>query len=216
VTRALATLTALLLVLVPAAAGHGGGGDRGFTSTVTSVTPGVDGLTATVLEGDDRLRLRNDTGKTVVVLGYEGEPYLELRADGTFQNSRSPATYLNDDRYGKVDLPDSADPKAAPDWERVSPRPTFEWHDHRIHWMSETLPPKVAAAKDVPQHVFDWKVPGTIGGEALTISGSLDYEPPPDQSFPMVLLVPLGLLVVLGGGVVWLRQRRRKAGARAG
>jgi hypothetical protein len=208
VTRALATLAVFVLVLAPAAAGHGGGGERGFTSTVTSVTPQVDGLTVRVLDGDDRLMLRNDTGETVVILGYEGEPYLELRGDGAFRNRRSPATYLNDERYGKVDLPESADPTAPPDWERVDTRPTFEWHDHRIHWMSETLPPKVAAAKDAPHHVFDWTVPGSIGGDGLSISGSLDYVPPPGQTFPKVLLLPLGLLMVLGGTLVWIRQRR--------
>jgi len=209
--RALATLAVVGLALAPAAAGHGGGGSRGYTSTVSSVTPQTDGLEVAVRESDDRLFLRNETGATVVILGYEGEPYLEFREDGVFQNTRSPATYLNDDRYGQVDLPDSADPKAAPVWEEVSPRPTFEWHDHRIHWMSESPPPKVAAATDRPHHVFDWTVPGTIGGESLAIAGSLDYAPPPGQSFPTVLLVPLALLVVLGGVAVWLRRRRRRA-----
>jgi hypothetical protein len=206
--RSLATLAAVGLVLAPAAAGHGGGGSRGFTSTVTSVSPETEGLEVSVRESDDRLFLRNETGATVVIFGYEGEPYLEFRDGSVFQNTRSPARYLNDDRFGKVDLPDTADAKAVPEWARVSPRPSLEWHDHRIHWMSETPPPKVAEATDEPHHVFDWTVPGTVGGEALSIAGSLDYEPPPGQSFPTVLLVPLALLVGLGGIAVWLRRRR--------
>jgi hypothetical protein len=203
-----AAVAVLVLLLAPAAAAHGGGGSRGYTSTITSVSPERDGLDVEVRESDDRLYLRNGTGTTVVILGYEGEPYLEFRTDGVYQNSRSPATYLNDDRFGEVDLPATADPKAPPAWERVSPRSSFEWHDHRIHWMSETPPPKVAAAEDRPHHVFDWTVPGTMGREKLQIAGSLDYAPPPGQSFPVLLLVPLVALAVLGALAVWLRRRR--------
>ncbi len=208
------TLTALLAlvatVLVPAAAAHGGGGDRGFTSAVVSVTPDTPGLSVSVRDGDDRLLLVNDTDETVVILGYQGEPYLEFRTDSVFQNTRSPATYVNDDRYGKVELPATADPKSAPEWQEVSPRSSFEWHDHRIHWMSETLPPKVAAAPDTAQHVFDWTVPGRLGGAPLVIAGTLDYAPPPGQEFPKLLLLPLALLAVGGAAAVWLRRRRSR------
>ncbi len=206
--RAFLAAALVALVAVPAAAAHGGGGARGFTSTVTSITPALAGLTVTVRDFDDRLLLRNETGQTVIILGYQGEPYLEFRPGGVFRNRRSPATYLNDDRFGRVDLPADADPKAAPRWEQVSPRPTFEWHDHRIHWMSTTMPPKVAAAKDEPHHVFDWKVPGRVSGKPLLISGTLDYAPLPGQTFPKALLIPLALLIVGGGAAVWLRRRQ--------
>jgi hypothetical protein len=204
----LAIVAIAALVAVPAAAGHGGGGSRGYTSTVTSVAPAVAGLSVTVREGDDRLMLSNETGRTVVILGYEGEPYLQFRPDGVYENRRSPATYLNDDRHGKVDLPAGARASASPEWERVEQRPTFEWHDHRIHWMSTTPPPKVAAAEGERHHVFDWKVPGTIGGRTLQIAGSLDYAPPPGQKLPMPLLILVAVIVALGFGLVWWRQRR--------
>jgi hypothetical protein len=147
-----------------------------------------------------------------VIEGYEGEPYLRFAPDGVYENSRSPATYLNEDRYGKIDIPDEADPDATPQWERVAPGGrAYDWHDHRIHWMSETYPPAVAADTSVSQHVFDWKVPGTIDGAPLEVTGSLDYEPLPGRSFPRVLLVPLALLLVLGIGLVVLRHRRTRA-----
>ena len=76
-----------------------------------------------------------------------------------YRNSLSPATYLNDDRYGKS----SSQTKPTPKHPRVGtgrrPARTYQWHDHRIHWMSQTLPPKVRAAKDKPHHVFNWTVP---------------------------------------------------------
>ena len=58
-----------------------------------------------ILEGDDRLALTNSTGEPLVVLGYEGEPYLRFDAKGVHENVRSPAATLNDDRYARLELP---------------------------------------------------------------------------------------------------------------
>ena len=45
-----------------------------------------------MLEFADRILLRNHTGKTVTIYGYEGEPYARVLANGTAeQNVRSPA-----------------------------------------------------------------------------------------------------------------------------
>lgn len=205
--QGVAAAAVTVLALSPAAAAHGGGGALGFRSSITRVTPDPPGLTVTVLDYDDRLEVRNETGKPLIVLGYEGEPYLAFRDGRVYRNARSPATYLNDDRFGNVALPARAEPSAPAEWEEVSRREEFEWHDHRIHWMSRTLPPKVQAAKDTPHHVFDWTVPARLAGEQLTIAGSLDYEPPPNEiSKPLILV--LALLVVGGGAAFWLRRRR--------
>jgi hypothetical protein len=205
---ALVAAALVALSTSPAAVAHGGGAAKGYGSMVTSVSP-AGSVDAVVLDGDDRLQLRVDDGRVVVITGYEGEPYLRFGPDGVFENVRSPAAYLNDDRYGKVELPDSADPDAPPEWERVAPGGrAFDWHDHRIHWMAATYPPVVARDPSMAHHVFDWKVPGTIDGAPLTVAGSLDYEPPPGESFPRILLVPLVVLIVLGVGLVVLRHRR--------
>jgi hypothetical protein len=152
----------------------------------------------------------------VVILGYAGEPYLRFTERGVLRNERSPATYLNEARYGGVELPERVDPRAPPVWEKVGEagRP-FGWHDHRIHWMSRSDPPVVVADRGSPHPVFDWVIPGTIDGETLAIEGSLDYAPPPGQRFPRMLLVPLILLVVVGLAVSFARRRQeqRSAGA---
>ena len=105
----LALLLLVALVACPAAAGHGNGAARGYTSTVTTVTPKPDGLTVEVLLGDDQLHVRNGSGREVVIEGYDGEPYLRFAAGGgVYRNENSPATYLNKDRYGGADVPASA------------------------------------------------------------------------------------------------------------
>jgi hypothetical protein len=211
--RAILTTALTALIVVPAVAAHGDGGALGFRSSVTATVPVTAGVEAVVLDSDDRLQLTNDSGKTVAISGYEGEPYLEFRDGRVFRNALSPATYLNDERFGDVEVPDEADPKAPPRWEEVAPRERYDWHDHRIHWMSRELPPKVEATKDQAQHVFDWKVPGTIDGEPFAIEGSLDYSPPPSGN-------PLGLALGFAAAigvvaliVVILRLRRSQGSA---
>ena len=100
-----------------------------------------------VVDYDDRLELRNKTGKPLITVGYEGEPYLAFHDGRVYRNAHSPATYLNDDRFGNVALPKQANAKAPPEWQEVSPREEFDWHDHRIHWMSTTLPPRYKAPR---------------------------------------------------------------------
>ena len=200
--------------------GHGDGAARGYTSTVTTITPKLDGLTVQVLQGDDQLDLRNDSGRELVIEGYEGEPYLRFDAGGgVFRNANSPATYLNEERYGGVDVPGGLEDRHAALGASRPRQAAYNWHDHRIHWMSTIDPPKVRQAKDKPHHVFDWTVPGSVGGEPLAIRGSLDYKPPPAQQ-----LQPdpdrarssrsHSPAASSGGPVVDARDRPRRAGDR--
>jgi hypothetical protein len=213
--RALAVLL-LALVACPAAAGHGDGARRGYRSTVTAITPALEGVTAVVLQGDDQLQLRNESGRELVIEGYDGEPYLRFPAGGgVFRNANSPATYLNEERYGDVDVPASASKGAAPRWERVARGGAYEWHDHRIHWMSTIDPPKIRQAPDRPQHVFDWTVPGRVDGQPLAIRGTLGYEPAPESRFNPILLVPLVALALAGGIFWWARRGRAREPGRA-
>jgi hypothetical protein len=196
-------------VVVPAASAHGGG-DTAYQSRVVSVTPPVTGLTVAVLGGDDRLRLTNDTGAMVAIQGYGGEPYLRFTANGVLRNRNSPATYLNDDRYGDVDVPTTAAVDAAPDWERVAAGDTYTWHDHHIHWMDPDDPPAEAT-------VIDWRVLGTAGGQPFAVRGTLEYAPASGADGWAMLVVPVLAAVPLAAAAVLLvRTRRREARALRG
>ena len=204
---AVATLAALLLA--PGAEAHFGTGKLGYRSRIMTVKPRIRGLELKILYGDDQVWLDNRSGKTVVIDGYGGEPYLRFGPDGIYANVRSPAGYLNQDRYGRVTLPKSASTTAPPEWQKLAGGEVWAWHDHRIHYMSQIPPKQIRQAPRKPHHVFDWKVPATANGKRFLISGSLDYRPPPKQGngFPIELTIALASLIAAGMVGLFLLRR---------
>lgn len=213
-----AAAVALLAFTTAATVAHAhGGGGTDYTSEIRAVSPAGAGLTVDVLDRDDRLALRNDSGKTVVVEGYNGEPYARLMPDETVEvNLNSPALYLNEDRFAKVDLPPRADEDAAPEWKVVDRSGRFEWHDHRIHWMGAGRPDAVSDPQRRTK-VFDWEVPIRVGDRQGGVTGTLTWNGRPDDDFPVAAAIALAAVAV--GGlllVVVVRRRRRGGGDAAG
>jgi hypothetical protein len=186
------------------------GSNYDYRSYVTSVAPSAPGVSLQVLEFADRLILTNHSAKTVTVLGYQGEPYGRVLADGTVQlNTSSPAYYLNQNFYGDVNVPASASPTAAPHWTVVDRTGRLEWHDHRIHWMSPALPPQVKN-KAKRTKIFDWQVPIQVGAQKATVDGQLFWVPAGISKAPTAAIVGLVVLVVLGLLLVLFVRRRRR------
>jgi hypothetical protein len=185
------------------------GSSPNYRSSIVSVTPHTRGLDLQVLQFSDRLLLRNGTGRTVAVQGYEGEPYARIQAGGAVEvNTRSPAYWLNRSFYGNVTVPPSASASARPRWKLVDGTGQFEWHDHRIHWMSPALPPQV---KDRGRRtlIFDWRVPIAVGARHGAVAGRL-YWVPQSSSAPAAAIAVGAAIVVLGLALVLLVRRRRK------
>jgi hypothetical protein len=191
------------------------GANYDYRSQITAVTPHVRGLSLQVLEFADRILLVNHTGKTVTVFGYDGEPYARVLANGAAQqNVRSPATYLNTNFYAQVTVPPIADASAPPQWQTVDRTGQFEWHDHRIHWMSPIPPPQVRHTNKVTL-IFDWQVPIAVGAVRGAIDGQLWWTPERSNA-PTAVIVLGALIVVAGLALVALVRRRRAHAARAG
>jgi hypothetical protein len=185
------------------------GSNYEYRSNITRVTPAVRGLGLQVLEFADRILLTNHTGKTVTIFGYEGEPYARVLANGTAeQNVRSPATYLNTNFYADVTVPPIADANAPPKWEVIDRTGQFEWHDHRIHWMSPIPPARV---KNTTRRtlIFDWQVPIEVGTVKGAIDGQLFWTP--ENSKAPVAVIVIGAIIVVGGLLFVLYMRRRRS-----
>jgi hypothetical protein len=176
-----AALSGALLVPAGPASAHGGEAPdaTAYRTQVTGLSPAEPGLSVRVVEAGARLELVNDTGRTVEVLGYQGEPYLEVRTDGTYENGNSPATYTNRTLEGDTPVPATASPAAPPQWRRVSGGTTVRWHDQRTHWLDDGLPPQVRADPSRSHKVRDWIVPLREGARTIEVRGTLTWEPPP-------------------------------------
>lgn len=221
---ALAALTAFMIVLLAAPAlAHGGGGSdaSNYLSVVRAVVAGIGGagglggepvevpqVSWRVLANDALLQVRNDSSDELTVPGYQNEPFLRIGPDGVLENRNAPSYYLSSDRFAETPVPESATADAKPNWVKVSVEPVYQWHDHRIHWMSPTLPPQVKADATAPVKVNDWLVPFEVDGRRLAVSGTLRWVPPPPW-WPW--MAGALVLVTLPVALAALRGERRDA-----
>jgi hypothetical protein len=235
--------TALLAALatLPAAPAVAHEGDARYRSVVTEIVPPTEGLSARVLDHDDALLLVNGSGKTVVVLDEDGEPYARLLADGTVQLNNESA-FVRENRgddevasaprlYASVDVerllahggeehapgeehgdePGEHAHEHAPAWSTLDRAGRFQWHDPRITYRGNGLPPQV---RDEAQEtkVKDWRVPLLVAGQAADVAGTLTWvgEADAGSSFPTAAVVSLAVLALLAAAVVVLVRRRRR------
>jgi hypothetical protein len=105
-------------------------------------------------------------------------------------------------------VPPNADSEGEPRWEEISRTGRFEWHDHRMHWMSES-DPEAVKDKDARTKVFDWEVPIEVGGQSGAIAGTLFWTPVASSGLPLpAILAFAALVIVLCIAVVVVRRRR--------
>lgn len=196
--RALTVLAASAFLAVPAmpAAAHVSGGPEpsNYASVITSVSRELPGVEITLSADGSLIRVTNTGPGALSVPGYSEEPYLTIGPEEVRRNIHSPATYLNVSPAGDVELPPEADPSASPSWQSVAATPTYEWHDHRTHWMGDDLPPAVAADPGSVHLIAEWSVPLVYDGVEVFVEGTLTWYPPP-SSLPAILVI-VGLLVL--------------------
>jgi len=175
-----------------------GVGATNWRTTLIGLNPAVPGISVRVVETGSRLELTN-TGAELVVLGYEGEPYLRVGPQGVFENTLSPATYLNCRRTG-CPVPANANPQAPPQWKKISDGHTVRWHDHRIHWMGGQPPPDVQQAPNQVHQRPPWTVTLQQGATTIAVTGHLTWVPGPSP-IPWLLLAALLAAVAVAIGL---------------
>lgn len=175
-------------------------GPTDYRTDIVSIDPETSTIHVEMIGGDAFLRLEQLEPVEVTVLGYQGEPYLRFDPDGTvYENRRSPAVWLNQERYGDDKPPAFANPDARPEWFEVATGGAYAWHDHRSHWMNPQRPPGARAGDQileatVPIVVDDTRV-------TITVASYLLADPSP---LPSVA----GAAVGLAGAAVAIRGAR--------
>jgi hypothetical protein len=204
--RSLAGAIAACAVLVAPADAHEG--NPNYRSEVTRVDPQIPGLEVEVVNLDDSLEVRNETGETVIVLGYDGEPYVRIEPGGRVEvNLNSASFYVNQDRFGESPVPPSVDEQAPPRWRLANESGTYSWHDHRIHYMSQGTPAQVEDTAERTK-VFDYRVPLRVGDQPVEVLGSL-YWVGRDEGLPWAPFAALAAAALLAVAAVFAIRRRR-------
>lgn len=210
-TGTICAFLALAMVISPVSSAHQG--NPNYRSEITSISPSglSGGVALSVKNFDDGVELVNRSGKTVMVIGYDGEPYLRFSPDGTVEvNLNSPSYYLNEDRFADVEVPDRADPDATPQWNQIDGTGVSYWHDHRSHYMGDGVPVQVTD-EDTVTKVFDYRIPLMIGGEPAKAQGTLTWVGS-EEGTPVAPFIGLALIAAAGTAFVVIRRSRHSGG----
>lgn len=182
----------ILLLAAPMAAADPPGATN-YQSEVVEIEPPVEGISLEIVGGDSFISLTVAPGIAVAVTGYSGEPYLRFLADGTVEeNVKAPSKYVNEDRFGRAELPDGVDAAAPPDWDVVASNGSYAWHDHRTHWMNPIAPPGRGPGDTVAEGV----VPLSVDGVEVDVTVASVWQPAPNV-VPVVVGFALGLALAL-------------------
>ncbi|HUP86730.1 MAG TPA: hypothetical protein VM143_13785 [Acidimicrobiales bacterium] len=205
VFAAAAIVVALVILSASPAAAHtvAGVSASNYRSEITDVQPSYEPvLTVRLLDLGRRVRLTNRGGVEVIVYGYNGEPYLRVGPRGTFENTHSPAVYLNKTTPGgattSTTLPATADPSATPSWHKRSGSTTVTWRDRRTRWEGQP-PAAVTADPSVPHTAGTFTIGLVYGGDPIIVTGRIIWEPPPPLT-PWLLLGAAALAITALAG----------------
>nr|BFE66271.1 hypothetical protein GCM10020063_107970 [Dactylosporangium thailandense] len=193
----------VLLYGGPAAA-HGADAPVAVDYVVRVASVSVSGVEVRAVEGGARLELVNRSGREVVVLGLQGEPFLRVSDHGVEENRQSPTWFASRSIGGSAT---GGNATAAPEWHLVVGEPRVRWHDER--------------ARELPARA--WSVPLLIDGrEPGIVRGTVAAAPAPQTGWwwagGLLGAVVVGLVwrlrtvlavVAVGGGVVasvWIVQ----------
>jgi hypothetical protein len=183
-----------------------GGSASDYRVRVAGFEGDPTGVSVTFVKLGQDIEVTRTSAREVLVLGYEGEPYLRLDNTGVSENIKSPAHFLNLDRYAATPVPADASKQATPVWLRRDSGNTAVWHDHRTHWMSPLPPPEVQSHPEVERSISgDHRVQLQVDGRPVAVLVSIEWVPRPNRT-AWLALTSLG-----GCALVVLLDRQRRA-----
>jgi hypothetical protein len=157
-----------------------------------------------LLDLGNRVELVNRGAVDVIVLGYQGEPYLRVGPTGIFENRRSPSVALN--RATATSTPTTTPPSnpgavGPPSWHRTGGGRAVRWRDRRTRWEGPA-PAAVKASPDRRQVVVpQWLIALRRGTADATVAGRITYVPGPSP-VPWLAVAAVLLVVTAAGGLL--------------
>jgi hypothetical protein len=188
---ALAACAAAAAIRPPPAGAHVGSGliSTSYEARIEAMHPPVPGVTATVLDGDLKLRIDADPPHVVTVLGVIHEPFIRIGPGGVFVSSGSPTA----ESAGLV----TQQQMRAARWIRVSGGHSFAWHENRLR--------PVPSVSGADRRVAAWSIPLLVDGHPVTLRGSEWYAAQPPR-----LLWALPAVAALVVAAIVLATRRER------
>jgi hypothetical protein len=181
-----AVLPLLVTAWASPAAAHGTGTSQ---TAVTSIRPSVPGLQVTVTKDGSWVTVTNTGSAPVLVLGYEGEPYLRVDATGSWRNAGSSTAMLAKSATNGTPA-ETATVRQAPRWVRLSIVSTVRFHDLRV---PTTSPRRHLGSSSAPRVITSWSLPLRVGHRDVTVRGTLSWVPTPAPKGWIILLCVLSL-----------------------
>ncbi len=147
-----------------------------------------------MVDGDQRMWLRAPADAAVVVLDYQGAPYLRFTPAGISVNRNSAMYYLN---HNPAEVPPARLNRSTPPrWQHAAGGHQYLWHDGRLHALASVAIAPGAA------FVGTWRIPLLIDGRPTAISGGLWHAGDPS----LVWFWPIVVILAC----VWAAVRLRR------
>jgi len=171
------------MLLAPASASAHGPLNPVASDYVATIGRVPASLQAKVVDGDLRMWLQSPPDLTVVLLDYNGAPYLRFSSQGVQANSNSSMYYLN---QTPPSIPPTNLTRRTPvHWELVTSGHQYEWHDGRLHALA------AIAVTPSTRYVGRWQIPLVINGRLTSMSGSVFHRSAPSLLWfwPIIVLI---------------------------
>jgi hypothetical protein len=138
---------------------------------------------------------------TLEIRGLQGEPFIQITADGVSVNRNSPSLYLTRDPSKKP----AATPTVnqTPAWDKVADQPLYHYYETRAEWPHIGQPDE-AKRLGRTATVYRFSIPGTFDGHPVTIEGHVTWIPA-----PLNLEIPLLFVPLIVVGLLWLEPKAK-------
>ena len=187
----LVLIAAVVVLCVPASAfGHLQTGtlSTDFEARIGGFRPAAAGVSARVLEGDQKLEVSVRPPHVVIVWGLLGEPFLRFSSRGVEANVASPTASST-----KVVPASEAVSSGHVVWRRVSGGHVFAWHENRLR-----PSPVISGTSTTPRRVASWSIAMLVDGRHTVLAGTEWYATRP----PLWPWIASGLALVAAAGLM--------------